>query len=41
VIDGRNLYDPQEMLERGFTYLSVGRPAMYPMRETIGVRRLP
>jgi UDPglucose 6-dehydrogenase len=41
VIDGRNLYNPQEMLERGFTYLSVGRPAMYPMRETAGVRRLP
>lgn len=41
VIDGRNLYDPQEMLERGFTYLSVGRPAMYPAREAAGARRLP
>ena len=41
VIDGRNLYEPQEMLERGFTYLSVGRPAMYPARETAGARRLP
>lgn len=41
VIDGRNLYDPQEMLERGFTYLSVGRPAMYPARENAGVRRIP
>jgi UDPglucose 6-dehydrogenase len=41
VIDGRNLYAPQEMLERGFTYLSVGRPALYPARETVGVRRLP
>ena len=41
VIDGRNLYDPQEMLERGFTYLSVGRPAMYPARESAGARRLP
>ena len=39
VIDGRNLYDPQAMLERGFTYLSVGRPAMYPARETAAVRR--
>jgi UDPglucose 6-dehydrogenase len=38
VIDGRNLYDPQQMLERGFTYLSVGRPAMYPARERAGVR---
>jgi UDPglucose 6-dehydrogenase len=41
VIDGRNLYDPQEMLERGFTYLSVGRPAMYPARERAGARRVP
>jgi UDPglucose 6-dehydrogenase len=29
VIDGRNLYKPQEMLENGFTYVSVGRPANY------------
>jgi UDPglucose 6-dehydrogenase len=40
VIDGRNLYDPREMLERGFTYLSVGRPAVYPARETAGARNL-
>jgi UDPglucose 6-dehydrogenase len=40
LIDGRNLYDPQEMLERGFTYLSVGRPAVYPARETVGARAL-
>jgi UDPglucose 6-dehydrogenase len=40
VIDGRNLYDPREMLERGFTYLSVGRPAVYPARETAGARTL-
>jgi UDPglucose 6-dehydrogenase len=40
VIDGRNLYDPREMLERGFTYLSVGRPAVYPARETAGARSL-
>ena len=32
VIDGRNLYDPAIMTERGFTYLSVGRPAAYPVR---------
>jgi UDPglucose 6-dehydrogenase len=41
VIDGRNLYDPQEMLDRGFTYLSVGRPAMYPAHERAGARRVP
>jgi UDPglucose 6-dehydrogenase len=29
VIDGRNLYKPQEMFEHGFTYVSVGRPATY------------
>lgn len=33
VIDGRNLYDPGVMADAGFTYLSVGRPAAYPMRE--------
>ena len=33
VIDGRNLYDPHVMTEHGFTYLSVGRPAAYPIRE--------
>jgi UDPglucose 6-dehydrogenase len=29
VIDGRNLYKPQTMLDHGFTYVSVGRPASY------------
>jgi UDPglucose 6-dehydrogenase len=29
VIDGRNLYKPQTMLEHGFTYVSVGRPVAY------------
>ncbi len=33
VIDGRNLYDPHVMIEHGFTYLSIGRPAAYPVRE--------
>ncbi len=41
VIDGRNLYEPQEMLDRGFTYLSVGRPALHPAREMARSRRLP
>jgi UDPglucose 6-dehydrogenase len=29
VIDGRNLYKPKQMLDCGFTYVSVGRPASY------------
>ena len=29
VIDGRNLYKPQVMQDRGFSYISVGRPASY------------
>jgi UDPglucose 6-dehydrogenase len=33
VIDGRNLYDPPVMTEHGFTYLSIGRPTAYPVRE--------
>jgi UDPglucose 6-dehydrogenase len=34
IIDGRNLYDPQMMTDNGFTYLSIGRPAATPIRET-------
>ena len=37
VIDGRNLYDPQVMVEHGFTYMSVGRPAAKGVRETVTV----
>jgi len=35
VIDGRNLYDSLEMMEHGFTYLSVGRAAATPTREPV------
>jgi UDPglucose 6-dehydrogenase len=33
VIDGRNLYKPQQMLDHGFTYVSIGRPASYQARQ--------
>src|SRR5271170_1991492 len=33
IIDGRNLYDPATMVKHGFTYLSIGRPAAYPVRD--------
>lgn len=33
IIDGRNMYDPHVMTEHGFTYLSIGRPAAYPVRD--------
>jgi UDPglucose 6-dehydrogenase len=29
IIDGRNLYRPETMRENGFTYVSIGRPAVY------------
>ena len=33
VVDGRNLYKPREMLDHGFTYVSVGRPASYQAQQ--------
>jgi UDPglucose 6-dehydrogenase len=33
VVDGRNLFDPKLMHLHGFTYISVGRPAVYPTRD--------
>jgi UDPglucose 6-dehydrogenase len=33
VVDGRNMFDPTIMLDHGFTYLSIGRPAVYPTRD--------
>jgi UDPglucose 6-dehydrogenase len=37
VIDGRNLFDPQVMMQHGFTYLSIGRPAAMPLRQSATV----
>jgi UDPglucose 6-dehydrogenase len=28
VLDGRNLYDPEQMAEKGFEYVSVGRASV-------------
>ncbi|MCU1321259.1 MAG: nucleotide sugar dehydrogenase [Acidobacteriaceae bacterium] len=33
IIDGRNMFDPQVMMKNGFTYLSIGRPTVYPLRD--------
>jgi UDPglucose 6-dehydrogenase len=33
VVDGRNLFEPKVMQDHGFTYISVGRPAVNPARE--------
>jgi UDPglucose 6-dehydrogenase len=33
VIDGRNLYKPQHMIDHGFTYVSMGRPASYQAQQ--------
>ena len=33
IIDGRNLYKPQNMADHGFTYVSIGRPANYTAQQ--------
>jgi UDPglucose 6-dehydrogenase len=35
IIDGRNLYDPQQLASHGFTYVSVGRPDALASREVV------
>jgi UDPglucose 6-dehydrogenase len=37
VVDGRNLFDPKAMHQHGITYISVGRPAVNPVREADAV----
>jgi len=36
IIDGRNLYDPETMAAHGFSYYSVGRPAVTPEAHAAG-----
>ncbi|MBB5059738.1 UDPglucose 6-dehydrogenase [Granulicella aggregans] len=35
LIDGRNMFDPAVMASHNFTYVSVGRPTSYPVRESV------
>ena len=33
LVDGRNLYDPAEMVAKGFFYQAIGRPTHEPISE--------
>ena len=35
IIDGRNLFEPRVMHDHGFTYISIGRPAINPVHADI------
>jgi len=35
VIDGRNMFEPSVMARNSFTYVSIGRPTAYPVREEV------
>ena len=39
VVDGRNLYDPVAMQQHGFTYVSVGRSVVSPVRDLAAAAR--
>ena len=41
VIDGRNLFHPQTMADHGFTYVSVGRPAIYQAQQVRPRTKMP
>jgi UDPglucose 6-dehydrogenase len=40
ILDGRNLYDPAVMVEHGFSYYSVGRPAALTLDVPARVRKM-
>ena len=35
VIDGRNMFEPAAMASANFTYVSIGRPTAYPVRDAV------
>jgi UDPglucose 6-dehydrogenase len=35
MIDGRNMFDPTVMANNNFTYVSIGRPTSYPVRQSV------
>ena len=37
IFDGRNMYSPQRMAQKGFTYYCVGRPTLLPVQEEVAV----
>ncbi len=39
IIDGRNLFSPEEMEKHGFIYLSIGRPDVVPQEELARFRK--
>ena len=37
IFDGRNMYNPHRMAQKGFTYYCVGRPTLLPVQEEVAV----
>ena len=37
IFDGRNMYNPHRMAQKGFTYYCVGRPTLLPVQEEVVV----
>ena len=35
IFDGRNLFDPSDVANQGIAYFSIGRPAAFPVTETV------
>jgi UDPglucose 6-dehydrogenase len=41
LVDGRNLYDPKEMVSKGFFYQPIGRPSHEPTGTSPLINREP